>query len=131
AGTPDNEISAGQYIYLDVSDLVSHGIFSGIVGLGSVQSGEFASICTTTAVGTPGTTCLAAGDTGGSMGSANVTWSAADPVLSITATSGNVLLENDMVSIPSTVPEPASLSLFGIGLLGLALLFRRRLHATV
>lgn|SRR5487761_39767 len=31
----------------------------------------------------------------------------------------------------STVPEPASLSLFGIGLLGFAFLFRRQLKATV
>src|SRR5579875_342685 len=122
-GTFDNEINAGQYIYLDMSNLVSHNVFSGVVGLGSVQSGEAGSICTTTAVGTPGSVCTSVGDSGGSMGSASVTWSAADPVLSITATSGNVLL---VKNVSTVTPEPASLSLFGIGLLGVAFLFRRQ-----
>lgn len=130
AGTSDDEINHGQYIYLNMSDLVAHGLFSGVVGIGSLQSGEVASICTTTAVGTPGTTCLTATDSGGSLGSANITWSSADPVLSITATKGNILLVND-VTAASTVPEPASLSLFGIGLLGFGFLFRRQLKATV
>ena len=121
----DNEINPGQYIYLDLSNLVSHSIFSGLIGLGSVQSGEAGSICTTAAVGTPGSTCISVGDSGGSMGSASVTWSAADPILSFTASPGSVLLDNLSVSV-STVPEPASLTLFGTGLLALALLIRRK-----
>jgi len=128
AKTSDNEINPGQYIYLDMSNLVSHGLFSGVIGLGSVQSSEVGSICTTAAVGTPGSTCISVTDSGGNLGSANVTWSSADPILSITATTGSVLLVNDVTAV---TPEPASLSLFGIGLLGFAFLFRRQLKATV
>jgi len=124
----DNEVNPGQYIYLDMSNLVSHGLFSGIVGLGSIQSGETGSICTTTAVGMPGSVCTSVTDSGGSMGSANVTWSASDPILSITASSGSVLIVNGIIA---ATPEPASLSLFGIGLLGVAFLFRRQLKAVV
>ena len=124
AGTYANEANPGQYFYLDMSKLAAHGIFSGVIGLGSVEAGEVGSVCTTAAVGTPGTACVSAGDGGSGLSSATLTWSASDPILSITASPGSVLLTSVLINDAS---EPASLSLFGIGLLGLGLLFRRRL----
>ncbi len=128
--TSDNEINYGQYIYLDFSNLASQGILSGTIGLGSVQSGEEGQICTATAVGTPGTVCTTVGDSGGDLGSLAVTWTAADPIFDITVPKdkGNVLVLSDLSVTPvSTTPEPASVALFGTGLLALAF-FVKRFH---
>ena len=93
-GTSDNEINSGQYIYLDFSSLANQGILDGTIGLGSVQSGEEGSICSTTAVGTPGTVCTSVGDSGSDLGSLGVTWTKADPFFDITVPKGkgNVLV---------------------------------------
>ncbi|MGH9355401.1 MAG: PEP-CTERM sorting domain-containing protein [Terriglobia bacterium] len=126
AGTYANEANPGQYIYLDMSKLAGRGIFTGVIGLGSVEAGEVGSVCTTAAVGTPGTSCISAGDGGSGLSSATLTWSLSDPVLSVTASPGSVLLTSVLLD---DAPEPASLSLFGIGLLSLGLLYRRRLKS--
>lgn len=129
-GTSDDEINHGQYIYLDFSNLASQGITSGTLGFGSVQSGEEEEVCTATAVGTPGATgCLTGGDLGGDLGSLAVTWTSADPYLDITVpstTTGNVLVLSDLSVTPtSTTPEPASVALFGTGLLALGFFVKR------
>jgi hypothetical protein len=125
-GTADDEVGVGQYIYLDMSDLLSHGIDSGTLWIGSAQSGEDAMVCETSAVGTPGTTnCLTAMGNSSGLTSLAVDWSSGNPILSITASgnSSNVLVAKAVTVSP--VPEPSSMALFGTMLLAFAFAYHR------
>ncbi|MGH9405118.1 MAG: PEP-CTERM sorting domain-containing protein, partial [Terriglobia bacterium] len=129
----DDEINVGQYIYLNLSQLAAMSILGGNLELGSVQVGEVGKVCATAAVGTPGTldcvtytgTLLTNGDI-----TQGVTWSSTDDILSITATSNNVLVgEGLTVTTPAPAPEPGSFLLFGLALAGLAVMGVRRKSA--
>lgn len=126
AGTKDNEVGMGQYIYLDMSDLLNHGIDSGTLWIGSAQPGEDATVCETSAVGTPGTTdCSTVMGNSSGLASLNVDWTKGDPILSITAAvdSSNVLVAKSITTSP--VPEPSSMALFGTMLLAFAYAYYR------
>jgi hypothetical protein len=131
AGTADDEIGVGQYIYLDMSDLLSHGIDHGTLWLGSAQVGEDAMVCETSAVGTPGKTdCLTAIGNSSGLTSLAVDWTSGDPILSITAfgNSSNVLVAKAITASP--VPEPSSMALFGTMLLAFAFAYHRLRSST-
>ncbi|MDE3178490.1 MAG: hypothetical protein KGM47_02425 [Acidobacteriota bacterium] len=127
----DNEINFGQYIYLDMTNLLSHGIPTATIGFGSLQNGEYGQVCETTAVGTPGSlNCKTVGEFDSTaIGNANVSFSTADPVLDYTVPArgdGNFLILGS-VSTPTTItPEPASVVLFGTMLFAFGLVWKQR-----
>ena len=133
-GASDHEIHSGDSLYLDLSDLAGKGITSGTLWLGSLSmengANEVGKVCATAAVGTPGTTdCVTyTGVASGSVSNA-VSWSAADPILSIQEVSGGFLVGERLEVTQATVPEPGTLVLFGTAVLAGAFLFRRRLSA--
>lgn len=120
-GTADHEIQVGSFIQLDLTNLAAKGVDSGFLTIGSVQSGEGYSICTSSAIGTLGTTC-STGNT--NFSPVAISWSSADPIVGLTATAGDVLLVNSMTTEPT--PEPGTVTLLGAGVLMLgAMMFRR------
>jgi hypothetical protein len=137
AGGADDEINAGQLILLNMSDLISHGIFSGTVWLGSLQSGEYGRVCDATLSENPFSNCQTVSESGSTqIGSAAVSWSSSNPWLAFRgpksswqwcdSSGGNFLI--DSLTVQNSVPEPGSLALFGLGLaaLGLAVASRKR-----
>ncbi|MGH9352865.1 MAG: PEP-CTERM sorting domain-containing protein, partial [Terriglobia bacterium] len=129
-GTFDNEINFGQYIYLDFSNLASQGIHSALIGLGSLQSGEFADVCATTTVGTPGSTgCATVGHGTNDVNSLIVNFGTTtnpDTIFDFTVPQtgqGNFLLLGSVSA--TTTPEPGTLVLFGTALIGLGLVTKR------
>lgn len=138
AGTYNNEVNAYQGIVLDMTDLLANGMDLGTVSLGSLQSGEYGTVCNVNYDSASLDNCQQVFESGTTqVGSASVMWSAADPLLAFLGPSsssylcdtsgGNFLLDSLTVQ-SSSVPEPGSLALFGLGLaaLGFAVSSRRR-----
>lgn len=126
--TSDDEINAYQGVLLNVTDLASHGIDSGTAWLGSLQSGERGEVCDlTNSLGL--LNCQSVKESANWQGSVNVTWGASDPYLVFFGASycdGNFLLDSLTARIANSVPEPASVLLFGFGLAALLLVAARR-----
>ena len=128
----DHEIESNQFVQLNLTNLVTAGMTNGDLTIGSVQSGEGYSICTSSALGTLGN-CPSSGDGQLNDQAFSVSWSASDPYLSIRGwvppdgnSKANVLVMDFSTSAPtSDTPEPASLALMGTGLLCVAFAYRR------
>lgn len=124
-GGTDHEIKPGSFVQLDLSNLAAKGVDSGTLTIGSVQKGEAYDICTSTAIGTLGTSCTP-GTT--NFTPVTISWSSSDPIVGLTATNGDVLLVNSMTTEPT--PEPGTVTLLGAGALMLAAMMFRRFRSS-
>lgn len=135
----DNEIQSNSFIQLDFSDLASLGITSLTLQIQSVQNGEGFRLFQSNAAGMPGTSMLTVTGNGTNNPSSVVTTTvsvnfATNAFIDISALNSNaanndVLLETGSMATPSgpnsPTPEPATLALFGTGLLALGFAVRR------
>ena len=138
-GTLENEISSTNYMQLDVSDLLSHGVTSLTVQIGSLQTGEESIFSLSAVSGQLGAPAIATLTGGAVDQSYVVALNSGFDFIDITGggpntnpiSSGNVVLESASFTSPgvpsSGVPDSGSTALLvGLGLLGLCCLVRSR-----
>lgn len=113
-----HEISPGEFVTLDFSNLANAGFTNGTLTLTSLQTGEGALV--TDATGSHTVTQF----DGTGIGTLGITFSKANPLVSIGSGAGSVLAASD---VEVSVPEVSSLLLVTTGLFGLLLLKKRLL----
>jgi PEP-CTERM motif-containing protein len=113
AATPANEVGAGDTEVFNFGKLALLGIDSGTMTLSSLQEGEVGLVTFDAA----GTAAVEVDGTGVSA-PIPITWSLADPIVTVTALGGDVLAAAD---VEVSVPEPATWLLMATALFGIAL----------
>ena len=119
----DYEIGPGTAVVLDNSAAIALGYTPTSISIGSLQNGESADIF-------GGVTALATqiGTVTGPPVTQTIDLSASDRFVTVEGVTNNVVIVAETFAGPSQpVPEPASLAVFGTGLLALSMLRRRRL----
>jgi hypothetical protein len=117
SGLPQDEIGGTSFVQVDLAPIMSYN--NGALTIDSVQTGESYDIWISNTLGQPGTLIIANGTMNNTAFTVSLTQGT---YLGISAgKSGNVLLNSLTVT-----PEPASLALFGTGLLLAGLFFSRR-----
>jgi len=106
-GSTQNEITPGLVIQLDLTNLAKAGVTSGTLTIGSVQVGDSFQICNSAALGLIGTCSSAVAGNAVAIFTEAVTWSVADPIISVIAPGttnpgNNVLLVEEF-----TTPTPS------------------------
>jgi PEP-CTERM motif len=122
-GFSDDEIGGNGFIQLNLTQLLQQ-YDTAYLTIGSVQQGEYYDVWLSNTLGRLGTEVVS----NGTLDDVQfpVTLLQSSPYLGISAgRCGNVLLSTLSVN-QSQTPEPASLALFGSGLILAAMLFRRR-----
>ncbi|MGH9433091.1 MAG: PEP-CTERM sorting domain-containing protein [Terriglobia bacterium] len=125
-GFSNDEIGGSGFVQLDLSQLLLQ-YNTGYLTIGSVQQGENYDIWISNTLGQLGTEIITNGTLDEVQFPVNLV--EGSPYLGVSAgSSGNVLLSSVSVN-QSQTPEPASLALFGTGLILAAFLFRRHARA--
>jgi hypothetical protein len=122
---PDHEIAVAQSITLDLSSLFSKNVTSLTLMLGSIQSGESASVCDANNM------CITFGSSDDDK-AVSILSLYADMLshhsgqLTISGITGDVLV--DELQATTAVPEPSTLLLFGSGILMMVAGVRKRMR---
>jgi hypothetical protein len=131
--TADHEITDMDFVNLDFSNLWAHGISSAQLTIESLQTGEGFKLCQGNLLGSMGTmNCTTGFETGTTLTDIlTISWGATNNMFGIqgfssTGVSGPDALVQGITFNPPPVPEPASLLLFGSGVVALAVKKRRR-----
>ena len=128
----DHVITGMDFVNLDLSNLWAHGISSAQLTIESLQTGEEYKLCQGNVLGAMGGSCtfgtqtLNTDDT-----TVSISWGASNNMFGIQgfdapASGADVLVQRITFDTPPSVPEPASLLLFGSGIAALAV--RKRLR---
>ena len=133
--TADHEITDKDFVNLDLSNLLAHGITSAQLTIESLQASENFSLCQGAAVGVFGTLNCQSGGGGSLIKTVTITFNSTNDILSIQGIQQpgspivlgpDVLVQGLTFTTPSQTPEPASMLLFGTGIASIILKRRRR-----
>jgi PEP-CTERM motif len=129
----DHEITADDFVNIDVSNLWANGISSAQLTIESLQAGEDFKLCQGSVLGSMGGNCVTGGQIGNTADTTvNISWGASNTMFGIQGygiSGADVLVDgiafNAPIPPPPPVPEPTSLLLFGSGLVALAVKRKR------